>query len=189
MAKGSEAVGWGSRGPGLSTFIFTMTLHAHMYHYAGALLPQSGIQPAFLSIYMHDIDLVYQKNMRGIAMARLRCGIKQQLTAILHDVNPSVQIFASLRKWATPKLAPNNCRMIIHDGHCSLSKRIHHYNLLSTSEVTAIVAVAEDEIVRQRYIFLLCRGVQKSAGHDVLDKVPVILCSYYCQSYNILVFD
>ncbi len=47
---------WVSRGEGQAWFDPTVTLQGRIHYFLGALQPGPGRKPAFLSVYIHDID-------------------------------------------------------------------------------------------------------------------------------------
>lgn len=74
-----------------------MTLHGRIYHSLGALSPPPQLRPAYLSVYIHDTDFNAQTESRRAAMLQLSDGLLHKLTKMLHEANPYVQTFVSIR--------------------------------------------------------------------------------------------
>jgi len=109
---------------------------------------------------------------------------------MLHQVNPYVQTFRSLREWATtPDTAPTPYRMVIHADRRPSGAHVGRYNGPSSSEVAAIVPGSEDGEVGRRDIVLRRRGTLNSNGNEVLDTVPVTHRSYDPLCYVLLFPD
>ena len=189
LSMGSVTAKWVNRGPGTSAFNPTITMHGRIYHYLGAMMPPVGRGPSFLSVYIHDTDYTEQTQHRMNAACRLDANLMQELTAILHDVNPYVHTFRSLREWATGDQTPEQYRMVIHADRRPSEAHRGRYNGPSTSEVAAIIPGSEDGQIGKRDIVLRRIGVLNTNGNEVLDTLSVSHRSYDPLCYVLLFPD
>lgn len=80
-------------------------------------------------------------------MPQVRSHIITLLTTMLHDVNPDVQTFVSLRGWAIPTSARNEYSIVSHVERRPTAQHIRRYNGPAALETATIIPGAEDGIV------------------------------------------
>ena len=93
LSMASVKAQWVRLGPGTSNFNPTMTVQGNMYHLIGAMVPPQGIEPAYLSVYIHDTDCARQTDARQRVSKDLRPEILNGLAEMLNDNNSYVQSF------------------------------------------------------------------------------------------------
>lgn len=116
------------RGPEVSTFNPTMTLHRTIFRYIRALSTPFTTQHSFLTINIHDSDFTSKTKTRMTDRPQLWACILQQLKEIFNAVDPYVQSFASLKACAESTKERNNYRVVIHEDICHYSEHVREYN-------------------------------------------------------------
>lgn len=154
FSLGSVTANLASRGPGTSTFKLSMTLHDHIHHCVGVLSHLPNTEHSFLPIYTHGTDFTsktYKKN-DGLSFEQI---FLQQLTSMIHDVNPYVQSFLSLQMLVEGKEDSSKYRMVIRENRRPHFENIWKYNGPTTSKVVAIIPKSEYLIVGRRDIIVV----------------------------------
>lgn len=161
----------------------TMTVHGLVYHFLGVIVPPTDLWPSFLSLHIHDTDLVTKGDVRAAFMPNLNSGLLAQLTYMLHECIHYDQFFSALWDWAPLVNALNSYRMIIHSGKRSAIKHVSQYNSSSPSEIAAIIPGAEDSIFARKYLVSKRREELNANGSERIDKILVTRLSYNPLSY------
>ena len=94
LAMASVGAEFVSRGPGISKYNPTITVHGRMYHEIGALQTTKGMLPRYASVYIHDTE--YATKHRKHFYRSLREGLLSRLALMLEDKNSLVKSFLSL---------------------------------------------------------------------------------------------
>ena len=163
-----------------------MTMQGRIYHYICPLLPSTGVDPAFMSVYIHDTDYAAQSQTRVGHVRELDVGILTQLTARQHHVNPYVQTFQSLGEWAIIENSLKPYRMVIDANRRPVGDHVRRYNGPESSEVAAPIPGDENGEISRRDISVHKRGQRNRNGNEVLGIISVTNWSYDPLSYVLL---
>ncbi len=101
-----------ARGPGVSKYNPTVTVHGRMYHEMEALLPPTGMKPRFAAVYIHDTEqaALLRKYFYSVPHEKL----VGKLASMLNENYNLVRTFISLRDLIQRDCIPEEVQIVIH---------------------------------------------------------------------------
>ncbi len=111
---GSVHENWVSTSEGQSNFIQTVTLQGRIHHILGGFQAAPGIQQAFLSVYIHDMDFDVQFELQCQNLAAVNRTFLKYLESMLNQKSVRVQRFMSLRELARDNAPTERYKMVLH---------------------------------------------------------------------------
>ena len=166
LAMASVRAEFVGRGPGISKYNPTITVHGRMYHEMGALIPPTRKKPRFAAVYIHDTDnaVQHRKHFYGI----LREDLLSRLATILHENNSLVHTFISLMDLMNANRIPQDVPLVIHAHEKTKPGHERKYNLPESSEVAALIV---GELFGAIDIVLRKRGCVNADGFEKMDRI------------------
>ena len=152
LAMASVRADFVRRGPGISKYNPTITVHGRMYHEIGALLPATGMVPRYASVYIHDTERAASNRKHFFSM--LREDLLSRLALMLERKNSLVKSFRSLRDLIQNNGIPEDAQLVIHAHEKTMPGHVRKYNVPEANEVAALVVGEQygklDIVLRRR---------------------------------------
>ena len=169
LAMASVRADFVARGPGVSRYNPTVTVHGKMYHERGALIPPTGKKPRFAAVYIQDTEQAAQNRKHSYGV--LREELLYSLGNFLQESNRLVLTFVSIRDLIQTNPIPEEVKLVIHAHERTKTGHERKYNVPEASEIAALI-IGEQygalEIVLRR------KGHLNVNGHEKLDMIRLV---------------
>lgn len=110
----------------------------------------------------------------------------EDITTMLHDVNPFVQTFNAFREWVINYSYPMPYTIVIHTDKRPSRYHQQRYNAPEASDIIAIISGIEITLISNHRDIILQHGVRNSKVNMALDQINVAHRSYGPFAYPFL---
>lgn len=163
-----------SPSPGTSSINLAMTIREQSYVYHGTLVPSKNFRQWIFSIYIHDIDLAVEGDVRSAQKSSQNSTQLQPLTEMLHETNRYVPSFAALRKCVSLVDAPNLYCMVIDGYRRPTGEHVCRNIGLQTFGIATISLGAKDGIFGHQDVVIQQSGMVNDNRSEQFDTVPAL---------------
>jgi len=154
--------------PGIQCF----QIHGELYHLHGPLSPLPNNQPRFAQLFLYDSQ--FAANIRQQNYANLHLGTLQELTTMLHDINPFIDLYKSAKERLDQQISlePHQNARIILNPQLRLVLEVgadHRRHNLPTADEVAMILPSEYGDSGFRDIVLAKRGNNGQEGFSSIN--------------------